>query len=105
MRILLDECLDWRLTRDIVGHDVKTARQMGWSAIKNGALLTLASGQFDVFVTVDRNLSDQQNLADKLAVIVLRAKSSRLTDLRPLVPRLLEAIVLAKRGTATVVAV
>lgn len=63
MRIFLDECVDWRLSRDIVGHDVKTARQMGWTAIKNGDLLTLASEHFDVFLTVDRNLAFQQNLA------------------------------------------
>jgi hypothetical protein len=42
VRVPLDECVDWRLGRDIVGHDVKTARQMGWEAIKNGELLTLA---------------------------------------------------------------
>ena len=42
MRVLLDECVDWRLIRDIVGHDVKTARQMGWTTVKNGELLTLA---------------------------------------------------------------
>jgi hypothetical protein len=52
--VFLDECVDWRLARDIVGHDVKTARQMGWTTVKNGALLTLASQHFDVFVTVDQ---------------------------------------------------
>ena len=62
MKVFLDECIDWRFARDIVGHDVKTARQMGWTSIKNGELLALASEQFDVFVTVDRNLSFQQNL-------------------------------------------
>jgi hypothetical protein len=39
-----------------------TARDMGWRSIKNGELLLLASRKFDVFVTVDRNLSFQQNL-------------------------------------------
>ena len=34
-RVLLDECVDWRLSRDVIGHDVKTARQMGWATIKN----------------------------------------------------------------------
>ena len=57
MRVLLDECVDWRLSRELVPHEVKTARQMGWTTLKNGELLALASGQFDVFVTVDRNLS------------------------------------------------
>ena len=61
MKVLLDECVDWRLSREIVGHDVKTARQMGWLTIKNGELLALASEHFDVFVTVDQNLSFQQN--------------------------------------------
>ena len=90
MKILLDECVDWRLSRDIVGHDVKTVRQMGWSTIKNGELMQLVSGQFDVFVTVDRNLSFQQNLTGyTLALVVLCAKTNRLADLRPLVPELL----------------
>jgi hypothetical protein len=78
--VFLDECIDWRLARDIVGHDVKTARQMGWMTIQNGALLTLASQHFDVFVTLDRNLSFQQDLDRfSIAVVVLNAKTSRLT--------------------------
>lgn len=59
MRIFLDECVDWRLAHDLVGHEVKTTRQMGWASIKNGELLAMASRAFDVFVTVDRNLSFQ----------------------------------------------
>jgi hypothetical protein len=101
VKVFLDECVDWRLARDIVGHDVKTARQMAWTTIKNGALLTLASQHFDVFVTVDRNLSFQQKLDSfSLAVIVLQAKTNRLADLRPLVPNLLLAIGSAVPGAA-----
>jgi hypothetical protein len=101
VKVFLDECVDWRLARDIVGHDVKTAREMKWTTIKNGVLLTLASQQFDVFVTVDRNLSFQQNLsAFSIAVVVLQAKTNRLTDLRPLIPGLLAAIDAALPGTA-----
>jgi Protein of unknown function (DUF433) len=62
LRIFLDECVDRRLARDLIGHDVRTARDMGWTTIVNGRLLALAAEQFDVFVTVDRNLSFQQNL-------------------------------------------
>ena len=58
MKVFLDECVDWRLMREVVGHEVNTARQMGWT-IKNGALLALASQQFDVFVTLDRNLREK----------------------------------------------
>ncbi len=104
MKVLVDECVDWRLCRDIVGHEVKTARQMGWSAVNNGELLALAQREFDVFVTVDRNLSFQQYLPSfTIFVIVLRAPSNRLADLRPLVPELLACIATAKRGTVTYV--
>ena len=104
MRVLFDECVDWRLLREIDGHAVKTARQMGWNTIKNGELLALAAKEFDVFVTVDRNLSFQQNVSALLiAVIVLRARSNRLADLRWLLPDLLAAIPAAKIGAVTVV--
>jgi hypothetical protein len=99
VRVLLDECVDWRLLRAIPDHDVRTARQMGWNAIKNGALLALASQNFDVFVTVDRNLAFQQPVASlQIAVVVLRAKSNRLADLIPLVPTLLDSIAVIKPG-------
>jgi hypothetical protein len=104
VRILLDECVDWRLSRDVIGHDVKTARQMGWATIKNGELLALAAQQFDVFVTVDRNLSFQQNLtAFPIAILVLRARTNRLADLRPLIPALLAALSALKPGVAQLI--
>ena len=106
MKVFVDECVDWRLARDIVGHEVKTARDMGWLTIKNGELLALAASEFEVFVTVDRNLSFQQNLpAFAIAVIVLRAPSNRLTDLKPLVPALLACIPRASRGAVEYVGV
>ena len=99
MRLFLDECVDWRLARHLVGHEVKSARQMGWTTIKNGELLALAAQAFDVFLTVDRNLAFQQNAASlPIAVVVLHARTNRLTDLRILVPELLTAIKSAKRG-------
>jgi hypothetical protein len=72
---------------------------MGWTAIKNGELLALASKLFDVFLTVDRNLSFQQNVAGlSIAVIVLEAKTNRLADLRALLPRLMIAIESSEPG-------
>ncbi len=104
MRVFLDECVDRRLARDILGHEVQTAEDQGWTGIANGRLLALVSQSFDVFVTVDRNLSFQQNLQSlSIAVIVLRARTNRLADLRPLVPELLAAVTVAPRGVATVV--
>jgi hypothetical protein len=104
VRVFLDECIDWRLSREVVGHEVKTAQQMGWATLKNGELLRLAAGHFDVFVTVDRNLSFQQNLTSlPIAVIVLRARTNRLVDLKPLVPDLLAAIAVAEPGVLKLV--
>jgi hypothetical protein len=104
VRIFVDERVDWRLARDIAGHEVKTARQMGWITIKNGELLALAADAFDVFITVDRNLSFQQNLpAFAIAVVVLRARSNRLADLQLLVPDLLAMIPSVTRGAVTYV--
>jgi hypothetical protein len=99
--VLLDECVEGRLGRDIIGHGVRTAHQMGWTTVQNGALLALASQQFDVLVTVDRNLSFQQILSNfPILVIVLEAKTNRPADLRPLVPKLLMAIETAQPGVA-----
>ena len=104
MKIFVDECVDWRLARDIVGHEVKTARQMGWTTLKNGELLALASKQFEVFLTVDRNLSFQQNLPNfEIAVVVLQCRSNRLVDLQQLVPDLLSSLSTAQRRTVTYV--
>ncbi len=79
---------------------------MGWTTIKNGELLSLAAKSFDVFVTVDRNLSFQQNLpALSIAVVVLQAKSNRLADLRPLTAQLMAAIEFAQPGAPKVIKV
>ncbi len=104
MRIFLDECIDRRLARQIAGHDVLSAQQMGWSGRKNGELLALVAAQFDIFLTVDRNLSFQQNVpAFDIAVIVLRSASNRLADLQNLVPELLAALADAPRRAVTYV--
>ncbi len=104
MRVLLDECLPRRLKRELVGHDVKTATEMGWAGKRNGELLGLAVSRFDVFLAADRNLSYQQDVsAFDIAVVVLAAHSNRLDDLRLLVPRLLQDLQRAKRRAVTVV--
>ncbi len=61
-RVLLDECIDWRLGRELAPHHVVSVSKMEWSGIKNGTLLRQAQGRFEVFVTVDRNLSFQQRV-------------------------------------------
>jgi predicted nuclease of predicted toxin-antitoxin system len=94
VRILLDECVPKRLKRDLVGHQTQTVPEMGWASKKNGELLALAESEFDVFLTVDRNLSFQQDISRlDIAVIVLVAKGNRHSDLQPLVSDLLAVLV------------
>jgi hypothetical protein len=51
---------------------ISTVEEMGWRGIKNGALLDLMAGKFDVLITTDKNLSYQQNLMKRqLAAVVL----------------------------------
>jgi hypothetical protein len=100
VRVLLDEQLPRQLARELLGHVVRTVQQQGWAGLGNGELLRRAAAAgFEVFVTGDRNLEFQQNLAQSLlAVIVLAAPSNALEDLLPLVSSIDEAIAETRPG-------
>jgi hypothetical protein len=104
MRLLLDESVPSRFRRSLTDHSVCTVVEAGWSGIKNGKLLTLAAAEFDAFITVDKNLSFQQNLEKlPIAVVVLDAVSNELSVLAPLVPALLRELASLKPKTYTLV--
>ena len=85
MKGLLDECLPRKLKLDVRADFVRTVPEMSWASIENGALLRLAESEFDVFLTRDRNLEYQQNLATfDLAIVVMVAATNDIEDLRPL---------------------
>lgn len=90
MRILIDECLDWRLCRSLTGHDCSSVQKMGWGGLANGALLEIAQADFDVFLTGDRNLTFQHALSKfNIAVVVLQAESIQLHHILPLMTKVL----------------
>jgi hypothetical protein len=100
VRILLDECLPRRLKRAFAGHHVRTVPEAGWASRKNGDLLAVAQEQFDVLLTVDRNLSVEQDVSRyRIAVVVMSAPSNRLADLEPLAPAVLAVLDAARPGT------
>lgn len=104
MNILLDENLDWRLRRDLPGHNVESVPLIGWAGIQNGLLLTRAQTQFEVLLTMDSNMVNQQNLSKyRIAVIALQARSNRLADTRPLMPKVLVALSRVRPGTVTII--
>jgi len=93
MKLLRDECTPKRLSLDFSDHDVQTVEEVGMKGLKNGALLDQASRNFDVLITVDQNIPFQQDSANlPIAVIVLKARSNRYSDLRTLVPRVLQIL-------------
>ena len=88
MRLLIDECVDERLRHSFPGHDCQTARYAKLAGLKNGEMLSAAEAAgFDVLVTVDQSVPDQQNLEGrKIALLILSAPTNRLRDLRRLIP-------------------
>lgn len=100
MRLLLDECVPRPLLRDLTSHDAHHVVDMGWSAKRNGELLKLmVAERFDGLLTVDQNLSFQQNLrASDIGVVVVVARTNRVKELRPLIPQILEALAEVKPG-------
>jgi hypothetical protein len=76
---------------------VKTVHELGWSTLTNGELLKKAQELFEVFVTTDRHLRFQQNLANvRMAIIVL--PTTKWTSLQAHASRLAQAIGAAQAG-------
>ena len=99
MRVLLDGCVPSRLADELPDHEVKTAPAMGWADLDDGPLLNAMTERFDALVTVDKSLPKQQRIDNRpLAVIVLRAKTNRLADLLPHVPKLRTVLENAQPG-------
>ena len=99
MRILIDECLDWRLCRALSQHQCVSVHQMKWNGLTNGMLLQKAQHEFDVFVTADRNLTFQQNLTTfKIAVIVLKSRSTLLIETVNLMPEVAKILTTIQEG-------
>lgn len=89
MRVLLDECVHGKVKRSLSGHEVKTVQEVGWRGILNGKLLSLASSEYDVFITSDKNLQYQQHILSlPLPVIIIRTKGNMWEDIAPILPKL-----------------
>lgn len=94
MKVLLDENLPYDLRHFLAGHDVFTVSYMGWKSVENGDLL-LSAGQagFDVMITLDSGVQYEQHLLElPVAVLIIKCKSSKIDDLRMLVPKILSAL-------------
>ncbi len=78
MKILLDECVPWPLHKLLKDCACESVPQKGWNGMKNGELLNLAEGHYDLFLTADQNIPYQQNLAGRrISVLQLSTNNLR----------------------------
>lgn len=98
-RVLLDNCVDRRFGAFLVGYQVVHILDLGWDRMADVTLVKFAAEDFDVLVTVDRNMAHQVNLKGlDLAVVVLRVPTNRLKDCLQRVADLLDALPMAMAG-------
>ena len=101
MKVLLDECVPIGMKILLAAHGIASdsVRTAGFGSKKNGELLALAEGQWDVLLTTDKNLRYQQNLSGrKIAVVVMHARTNRLQDLEPQLIACVQALQSVKPG-------
>jgi predicted nuclease of predicted toxin-antitoxin system len=100
MKILIDECIPRKFKRSLPGHNCLTVPEAGLAGTKNGHLLSLAKERgFEVFLTIDRGFEYEQNLSSgSIAVVVVRVKSNRMSDLLPHASACLVALQSIKLG-------
>ena len=86
MRVLLDENIPYKLRRLFeAGVEVVTVGYRGWKGKENGELLKSAESEFEVLVTMDQGIPQQQNFSEiKMGIVLLEAKGNRYADLAPL---------------------
>lgn len=98
IRVLLDECIPVQVISELRG-EVRTVRGMRWRGKKNGELLDLADAHFEVFITMDGALTEQQRISGRrLGVVSLVAPSNEIESLRPLIVKLRHAVLKVKPG-------
>ena len=98
MKVLFDEDVPARLAPFLLLHEIHTVAGMRWGSIKNGALLSLIEREgFDVFLTGDKNMNQQQRLDGRpFAVLILSAINSPV--IRTHVQKISDALDNAERG-------
>ena len=100
MRLLIDECVDERLRLLFPGHECQTAHFADLAGLKNGRLLEAGEAAgFDILITVDQNIPDQQIVTGRrISLILLCGPTNRLRDLELLVPAAVSALLSIGRG-------
>ena len=98
MKVLLDANVPAPLGKALKRHQVVLAGERNWQSLTNGVLLGVAeNGGFDVLVTCDQNIPDQQNLSQRrIALVVI--STNHWPTLRPVIEKIVTRIGFAQRG-------
>lgn len=89
--ILLDENLPVALRHHLTEFEVVTVQFQGWTGKQNGELMRLIDGNFDVFLTGDKNLRYQQRI-DTRKIAIIELPFTRLQSLEPYLEEIRAAI-------------
>lgn len=109
MKILLDENIPKRLRFRIQGRpgitQVSTIKEMGWNGKTNGELLRLLTENgFDVLITLDKGLYQQQNLTKfSITVVLLRVKTNKYEDIQPILQKLYSSLAERPSGKLVII--
>lgn len=105
-KILLDSCVPRPFKRELRTQLTSHASEVGLQDLDDRPLLERADASYDVLITTDQNIPYQQNLSRyKLSLIILIARTNRLDDLLPLVPKVLDALESIRPGELVEVSV
>ena len=105
MKVLLDECITKRLKSHLKDFEVYTVVEMGWSGLKNGNLLShCVSNNFDILLTIDKNMMFQQNL-DKfsISIVIFNSLTSKLEELILFIPSFLRQVHVLEKNKAYII--
>ncbi len=102
MKILLDECVTRKAKRFLVEHEVYTVYEMNFGGLKNGALLSAAEREnFDILLTIDKNIDAQQNIKKyRVTIVILDVLKSNLKYIEELIPKFKEQMDSFEPGNA-----
>ncbi len=97
-RVLVDECVPRPVHGLLIGFQVRSVQDMGWTGVKNGALIGLAAPDFDAIFTVDRDFGSTYAGAPPVGIVILQIGSTDPVKLRPHMPAVCEALAAVRRG-------
>ena len=93
MRVLIDQCVDPRVKLLLGERQVATVHERGWDELEDDPLLAAARKEFDILLTIDKNIEFQPNLRKvQLGVIVAHVPKSELAHYRLIQKELLAAL-------------